>query len=38
MFKGVIMEYRDLYDENKVLTGETIKKGDPIPAGDTTLL
>ena len=33
MFKGVIMEYRDLYDENKVLTGETIKKGDPIPAG-----
>ena len=33
MFKGVIMEYRDLYDENKVLTGETIKKGDPVPVG-----
>ncbi len=33
MFKGVIMEYRDLYDENKVLTGETIKKGDSVPVG-----
>lgn len=27
------MEIRDLYDENKVLTGETIEKGKPIPAG-----
>ena len=25
------MEERDLYDENKNLTGETIFKGDPIP-------
>jgi isopentenyldiphosphate isomerase len=27
------MEIRDLYDENKVLTGQTIKKGDPVPSG-----
>lgn len=27
------MEIRDLYDENKVLTGETIEKGQPIPSG-----
>ena len=27
------MEYRDLYDENRVLTGKTIKKGDIVPAG-----
>lgn len=27
------MEYRDLYDENKNLTGEKIQKGDPIPKG-----
>ncbi len=27
------MENRDLYDENKKLTGETIKKGDPVPNG-----
>lgn len=27
------MEYRDLYDENRVLTGKTIKKGDAVPAG-----
>lgn len=27
------MEIRDLYDENKHLTGETILKGDPIPKG-----
>lgn len=26
------MEYRDLYDENRNLTGEIIKKGDPIPS------
>ena len=25
------MEIRDLYDINRNLTGETIKKGDPIP-------
>jgi hypothetical protein len=24
------MEIRDLYDENKVLTGQTIRKGDPV--------
>lgn len=27
------MEYRDLYDENKNLTGEKIQKGDHIPQG-----
>ena len=27
------MEYRDLYDENKNLTGEKIKKGDSVPNG-----
>lgn len=27
------MEYRDLYDKNRVLTGEKIKKGDPVPKG-----
>jgi 8-oxo-dGTP diphosphatase len=27
------LEYRDLYDENKNLTGEKIQKGDPIPKG-----
>ena len=27
------MEYRDLYDENRVLTGEVIEKHDPVPAG-----
>lgn len=27
------MEKRDLYDENKKLTGETIYKGEPIPKG-----
>lgn len=27
------MELRDLYDENKKLTGEVIRKGDIIPAG-----
>ena len=27
------MEYRDLYDENKVKTGEIIKKGDLVPNG-----
>lgn len=27
------MEKRDLYDENKELTGETIFKGEPIPKG-----
>ena len=27
------MEKRDLYDENKKLTGETIFKGEPIPKG-----
>lgn len=27
------MEIRDLYDENKVLTGETIEKDKPIPIG-----
>jgi len=27
------MEKRDLYDENKKLTGETIYKGDPVPKG-----
>ena len=27
------MEIRDLYDENKVLTGETIEKGAPVPKG-----
>lgn len=27
------MEKRDLYDENKRLTGETIYKGEPIPKG-----
>lgn len=27
------MEYRDLYDENRVLTREKIEKHDPVPAG-----
>ena len=27
------MEKRALYDENKILTGEVISKGDPIPKG-----
>ncbi len=27
------MEYWDLYDENRNLTGETIKRGEPIPEG-----
>ena len=27
------MEYRDLYDENKNLTGEKILKGDDVPKG-----
>jgi isopentenyldiphosphate isomerase len=27
------MEKRDLYDENKILTGETIYKGEPVPKG-----
>lgn len=27
------MELRDLYDENRVLTGETIQKGEDVPAG-----
>lgn len=27
------LEKRDLYDKNKHLTGETIYKGEPIPAG-----
>lgn len=27
------MEYRDLYDENRKLTGEKIKKGDDVPKG-----
>ena len=27
------MEKRDLYDENRELTGETIYKGEPIPEG-----
>ena len=27
------MEKRDLYDENKKLTGETIFKGEPVPKG-----
>ena len=27
------MEYRDLYDENKKLTGEKIKKDEPVPKG-----
>ena len=27
------MEIRDLYDENRNLTGETILKGEPIPEG-----
>lgn len=27
------MEKRDLYDENKILTGEVISQGDPIPKG-----
>ena len=28
------MEKRDLYDENRKLTGETIFKGEPIPKGN----
>lgn len=27
------MELRDLYDENKNLTGETIYKGEEVPKG-----
>lgn len=27
------MEIRDLYDENKILTGETILKGEEVPKG-----
>ena len=27
------MEKRDLYDENRILTGETVFKGEPIPLG-----
>ena len=27
------MEKRDLYDENRILTGETVFKGEPIPSG-----
>ena len=27
------MEKRDLYDENRELTGETVYKGEPIPEG-----
>ena len=27
------MEFRDLYDENRVLTGETIEKCQPVPKG-----
>lgn len=27
------MEIRDLYDENKILTNQTIEKGKPIPKG-----
>ena len=27
------MEYRDLYDENKNLTGEKIQKDNPVPKG-----
>ncbi len=27
------MEYRDLYDENRVLTGEKIQKGQNVPKG-----
>ena len=27
------MEYRDLYDENKILTGEKIRKDDVVPNG-----
>ena len=27
------MEKRDLYDENKILTGETIYKGQEVPIG-----
>ena len=27
------MEYRDLFDENRVLTGEKIEKHDPVPTG-----
>lgn len=28
-----MVEYRDLYDKNRKLTGKKIKKGDPIPKG-----
>ena len=28
-----MIEYRDLYDKNRNLTGKAIKKGDPIPEG-----
>ena len=28
------MEKRDLYDKNKVRTGKTIFKGEPIPDGN----
>lgn len=27
------MEYRDLYDENRIPTGEKIEKSEPVPAG-----
>ena len=27
------MEYRDLYDENRNLTGEKIEKNEPVPVG-----
>lgn len=27
------MEFRDLYDENRILTGEKIEKHDPVPVG-----
>ena len=27
------MEKRDLYNENRELTGETVYKGEPIPEG-----
>ena len=28
-----MIEYRDLYDKDRNLTGDAIKKGDPIPEG-----
>lgn len=33
MKRGINMEKRDLYDENRKLTGETILKGEEIPEG-----